>query len=208
MTDCFARLGEARRPWIDPESLKARFRTLSIRCHPDRVEAAARAAATRDFAELNAAYECLRVPTDRLLHLLTLELGRKPDEVHPIAPATMELCFEVGRVCREVDAFLAGRSREASPLLRVALFERGIEWSDTLNAVQERVGRAHEQWLSELPAMNALWQAAPAVGTGERRTALPLARLEQIFRALSHVSQWTAQLQERQTRLALSAVGA
>lgn len=206
MTDYFARLNEPRRPWLEPKVLKARFLALSAQCHPDRVhstEPAERAAATRNFAELNAAYQCLRVPKDRLLHLLTLELGRKPDEVHALPPATTELFLEVAQVCRETDDILAKQSGIASPLLRAASFERGLEWTERLNAVLQKVGRTHDRLLAELRTMNAAWDAAPVAGSSERQATLPLERLEQLYRALSYVSRWTAQIQERQTRLTL-----
>ena len=54
------------------------------------------------FVALNAAYQVLREPKDRLLHLLELELGAKPTEVQPTSPGAMELFLEVGRLCREV----------------------------------------------------------------------------------------------------------
>lgn len=206
MSDYFARLSEPRRPWLEPKALKARFLALSAECHPDHVpstDPSGRVAATRNFAELNAAFQCLRVPKDRLLHLLTLELGRKPDEVHALPPATTELFLEVAQVCRDADGFLAKQSGIASPLLRVASFERGLEWTERLNTVLQIVSRTHDRLLAELRTMNAAWDAAPAVGSSERGAILPLERLEQIYRALSYVSKWTAQIQERLTRLTL-----
>jgi curved DNA-binding protein CbpA len=79
--DNFALLGQPRLPWLDPVALKAAFLEQSARLHPDRVQAAGaeeKAAATARFAELNAAYNCLREPKERLLHLLELERARRP----------------------------------------------------------------------------------------------------------------------------------
>ena len=81
MTDYFALLGESRRPWIDPEELKAKFLALTAQVHPDRVHNASEAekqAASRRSAEMNAAYNCLREAKTRLLHLLELERGTRP----------------------------------------------------------------------------------------------------------------------------------
>ena len=41
------------------------------------------------------------------------------------------------------------------------------------------------------------------MGAPERAPALPLKRLEQVYRVFSYVSRWTDQLQERLVRLAM-----
>src|SRR5580765_7856135 len=109
MTDYFALLGVPRRPWVDEEALKARFLELSAGAHPDRVHEAGadeKQRANARFAEVNAAYTCLREPKSRLAHLFELETGGRPKEVEQILPGTMELFMEVGQLCRQVDAFL------------------------------------------------------------------------------------------------------
>src|SRR5260221_13341315 len=109
MKDYFALLTEPRRPWLDLEQLKAEFLALSAEAHPDRVHQASDAekgSANQRFAELNAAYNCLREAKSRLQHLLELELGSRPKEVQEIAPETMDLFMEVGQLCREVDRFI------------------------------------------------------------------------------------------------------
>ena len=78
--DCFALLGEPRRPWLDAEALKAKFLTRSAEVHPDRVHQSSEAdklAANQRYTELNAAYNCLREPRHRIRHLLELELGQQ-----------------------------------------------------------------------------------------------------------------------------------
>src|SRR6186713_3268751 len=108
MTDSFALLSELRRPWIDAEALKQKFLPLSSAVHPDRTHNAPEAEqqeANQRYAELNAAYNKLREPRDRLLHLLELEQGTKPSDIQRIPPGTMDLFVEVGQLCRDVDAF-------------------------------------------------------------------------------------------------------
>src|SRR5688500_7123106 len=112
MTDYFALLKEPRHPWLDPDALKQKFLPLSAEVHPDRVHnavGAERDTANRTYAELNAAYNVLREPRDRLIHLLELELGQKPRDIQKIPPGTMDLFVEVGQTCRDADAFLAER---------------------------------------------------------------------------------------------------
>jgi curved DNA-binding protein CbpA len=203
VTDYFALLDEPRRPWLDAEALKQKFLQLSVQAHPDRVHSGTktdREAAERRFSELNAAYNCLREPKDRLLHLLELERKAKPKDIERIPPGVMELFMEVGRVCREVDAFLREKAAVSSPLLQVQMFQKGQEWTDTLVSLQRRISQRHEQLLAELAGMNPAWAAARR-GEDAHPDGLLLDRLEQIYRILSYQGRWTGQLQERLAQL-------
>ena len=51
--------------------------------------------------------------------------------------------------------------------------------------------------------MNEAWLSAPKPGAPGRREALPLERLEQIYRTLSYIFRWSAQIQERIVQLAV-----
>jgi DnaJ-domain-containing protein 1 len=208
MSDSFALLNETRRPWLDAEALKQKFLPLSSAVHPDRTHNASEAekqANTTRYANLNAAYNNLREPRDRLLHLLELELGAKPKDVQRIPPGTMDLFVEVGQICRDVDAFLAQRGNVTSPLLKVQMFERGMEWTDKLQALQQRINARRDELTTELQQMNAVWESAPAIGLPERIAALPLERLEQIYRVFSYIARWSEQIQERNVQLAAGA---
>jgi DnaJ-domain-containing protein 1 len=203
--DCFALLNEPRLPWLDPEALNARFLALSSEVHPDRYHTASepeKQRASQHYTALNTARQCLADPRERLLHLLELELGVKPPNVQRIPPGTMDLFMEVGQRCREVDAFLAQRSEVTSPLLKVGLFEKGLEWTEALQALQQAVNAKQDALLAELKDLNTAWESAPPIGTPGRAAALPLERLEQIYRVLSYTARWTEQLQERVVRLA------
>ncbi len=68
MPDYFALLGQERRPWLDPDSVKEAFHRRSAELHPD-VSGTGDAA---KFAELNTAYTTLREVPTRLRHLLEL----------------------------------------------------------------------------------------------------------------------------------------
>jgi DnaJ-domain-containing protein 1 len=208
MTDNFLLLSEPRRPWLDAEALKAKFLPLSTNAHPDRFHSASEAdkqQATARYAELNAAYNTLREPRDRLLHLLEVELGAKPKDVQRIPPGTMDLFVEVGQICRDVDAFLAQQKNVTSPLLKVQMFEQGMEWTDKLQALQQHINAKRDELASELQQMNAAWESAPTVGSPERAAALPLERLEQIYRVFSYIARWSEQIQERNVQLAAGA---
>lgn len=206
MTDYFALLDTPRLPWVDADAVKARFLRKSSEAHPDRVHneaAEEKQQASRLFAELNAACQNLCDHKERLLHLLELETGSRPGNVQRIPPGTMDLFMEVGQLCREVDAFLAERSKITSPMVKVRWFEKGLEWTDRLNGLQGRVNAMRDALCEELRSMNSAWESAPPPGSPERLKALPLERLEQVYRMFSYVARWTEQLQERQVQMAV-----
>ena len=204
MTDCFALLDEPRRPWLDAAALKAKFLARSAALHPDRFHnapAAERAAAQESYTSLNAAFTTLRDPKDRLQHLLELESGSKPGNIQATPTDLTDLFFAVGQLCRDVDFFLLEKGRANSPLLKVKMFRRAMEWTNQINTLQTRLRAKQAEAEAELQAMNGAWAAAPSDPIA-RRAALPLARLEPLYRRLSFLSRWTGQLQERQVTLA------
>jgi DnaJ-domain-containing protein 1 len=198
--DNFALLGQARRPWIDADFLKAAFLEISSRMHPDRVAATAEPeheAVTRHYAELNAAHNCLRDPKARVLHLLELELGAPPANIQDIPAGTMDLFLQVGRECRSADEILAGKPREQSPLLQARWCEKGMACTEALGVLQHRIHSRRDELLAELKSMNDAWNTAPPPGSPDRAGALPLRRLEEIGRELSYTTRWSGQIHER-----------
>jgi curved DNA-binding protein CbpA len=199
--DCFALFGEPRRPWLDLEALKTRFLQLTGTVHPDKT-AGDKAEATRQFAELNAAYQRLSDHRQRLRHLLELESDVPLSDVQQIPPGAMDLLMEIGQACREADPFIA-RRESASPLLKAHMMETGMGLTDRLTSLKRQVETRQAEIWAELQGMNAEWAAAPSPGTPERASALPLARLEQHARALSYLARGAGQIQERLTQLML-----
>lgn len=200
MTDYFALLDEPRRPWLDSELLKQKYLALSSTVHPDRVHhlgEAERAAAQERYTNLNAAYNCLREPKERLHHLLELERGALPKDIQRIPGGLMEISLEVGKACREADAFLAGKAKVTSPLLQVAFFERAEEFRDKLQALRQKIDALNSRLNSELTQIDGAWQGDPET----RKPSLP--RLEELYRLFSYFARWTSQIQERLVRLSL-----
>ncbi len=203
-TDYFALLGQPRLPWLEPDALKTAFLELSSKWHPDRVHtesADEQSAATTKFAEINAAYNCLREPKDRVLHLFTLETGAPPASVQSIPGDSMDLFMECGQLCREVDQFLAAKARATSPLVQAQLFEQSLDWTTKLMALRQRIELRRDGLLAELRAMNAAWESAPAAPPEARASALPLRRLEEAGRTLSYITRCASQAQERLAQL-------
>ncbi|MDR3377683.1 MAG: hypothetical protein P4M10_03285 [Verrucomicrobiae bacterium] len=225
MLDYFALFSEPRRPWLEAAALREKFFARSATAHPDKAPAgdeAARAAAAKSFADLNAAYHCLSDPKARLLHLLELERGAKPQDIQQIPAGLADLFAEVAMVCRQADGFLAGKGRATSPLLQVEWFERSQEWIEKLNALQARLNGLQERLLQELQAVDAEWvnpagmapvnspagspqRQGPASPTQElqakaRREAL-LPKLEELYRLFGYFNRWNRQIQERVVQL-------
>ncbi len=199
MADYFALLKEQRRPWVDPALLKQKFLILSAEIHPDRVHRAPEAerrAAQERYAELNAAYNCLREPKERLAHLLELETGAKPSQVQSVPPDLMDAFMEITNVCRGTDSFLAEKATVTSPLLRLQLFELGQEWTEKLMALQKKINSWREGLSGQLKEVDAEWEKSR-----ERRELL--GSLERHCQLLGYFGRWSAQIQERIVQLSI-----
>lgn len=199
MTDYFEVLAEPRRPWLDPESLKKKFLTLSAAVHPDRVHNSGeekKNAAQRRYTELNQAYQHLRSPKERLQHLFELQTGTKPQQVQQVPTDLMEFFFQVGQLFKQTDSFLAEKAKTSSPLLQVQLFETAQEWTEKLNTLQQQLNGRQEQLVAELKELDARW-----VDVANR--ALMLGRLEELYRLFSYFARWQSQIQEKIVQLSL-----
>ncbi len=202
MTDCFALFEEAHRPWLEPDSLKKKFLSLSAQMHPDRVhkgnEMEKNAAHTR-YLEINSAYNCLRDPKERLRHLLELERGSKPNDLQQVPPDLMNTFMEVSQLCRDSDAFLGEKAKVSSPLLKVQLFERAQAWTEKLTKLQGALNGWHERLVADLKAVDAKWHSDLRLNLSSRNSALD--QLEELYRLFSYFNRWSAQIQERIARL-------
>jgi|SRR5689334_18781409 len=206
MTDFFALLEEPRRPWLDPEALKAKFLALATEAHPDRVHNSTQSeklGANERYIRLNAAYSCLREPRDRLIHLLELERGTRPEDVQIIPPAIADLFTVVSRLCHETEAFLLERARTSSPILKVRLFENGMALTDRLNKLLLDLSAKRNAVVVQIKDLNMAWESAPPVGSPTRVNSLPCGRLEHACRELSYLNRWSQHIQELILQLSL-----
>lgn len=191
--DHFASLGIQRQPWPDPAGVADQFRKLSSEWHPDRFQDGAekKAAETR-FAEINAANQCLRGTYSRLSHLLELEIGKAP-HVQDVPPEAMDLFPRMAAFTRAVDQFL-GESRGAeSPMLRLAIMQQALEWSDKAQELQGVITEKIQGLEKELADLNPQWLEG-------NRDILP--RLGRIAAALGFLERWRTQLDQKLGRLA------
>jgi hypothetical protein len=191
---------------LDPEPLRQNYLSRSAATHPDHFHSAA--AETRDEASaataaLNTAYNKLRETRDRLAHLLELELGRRPAEIQAVPPGVSDLFFQVAKACQEADRCIADRAAITSPLLKVQMFERSLSVAERVSEVQSKVGQGLAALEVVLKSLNESWENAPAIGSPGRAESLPLGQLEEVYRAVSYLARWRAQLQERFVQLSM-----
>lgn len=198
MSDHFTLLDEPRRPWLDVESLKSKFLTLSAEVHPDRFHNASeteKSSANQRYAALNSAYNCLRDPRQRIRHLLELELAAKPSDLTNVPDDLMEIFFAVGKSFRAVDALLAEKASASSPLIQAQLFVQGMDRAEELNAVAKTIATRRDALLEQLRSLDSTWRSGDA---GQREQLLD------IWRLLGFYDRWLAQIQERVNRLTFS----
>ena len=135
MTDHFARLGEARRPWLDLEKLKEKYYRLSLAGAPD--------------AELNEAFRVLSDPKLRLHHLLTLE-GADLVAGRRVPPSVAELFWNTGALLRELERWLLRRAGATSALSRALLQPERGKLEDRLGKLEEQLRATYDAEIAQL----------------------------------------------------------
>jgi curved DNA-binding protein CbpA len=142
MTDYFALLGEARRPWLDPEKLKEKYFSLARAASAD--------------AELNEAFRILSDPKLRLHHLLTLE-GAELTAGRPVPPSVAELFWNSGTLLREVERWLLRNQAAGSTLARALLQPERGKLEQRLGKLEEQLRATYQAELAQLPRGEIDW---------------------------------------------------
>ncbi len=137
MTDHFALLGEARRPWLDPEELKEKYFARS------RTEVPS--------AELNEAFRVLSEPKLRLQHLLKLE-GVDLAAGRAVPPAVAEVFWNTGTLLREVEKWLLRQTETTSTLARALLQPERGKLEQRLASLEDQLRALYDRELEELRA--------------------------------------------------------
>jgi len=187
MTDYFALFHEARRPWLDADTLKDKLHKLSALHHPDVAKDD-----SVDFTELNAAYRTLHDPKTRLRHLLELEFpGTLTGNLQ--IPADISRLFEtVAKERQSVGAFLEKRAELKSPLEIALMAPEKLGLLAALEKLLEALNSKHEGILTQIKFMDAGWEEDKATS----QTALL-----DIYQGISYVGKWTDQVREDLAKL-------
>ena len=180
MTDYFALLDEARRPWLDPEQLKEKYFARSRAAAPD--------------AELNEAFRVLRDPKLRLQHLLKLarvdlSAGRE------VPRALAELFWNTGVLLSEVDRWLLRQAEAGSALSRALLSGERSKLEGKLAALEVHLSAAYEKELEQLRQMN------------EMKLPDEIEKLVLRYDAIAYLTRLCEQVNEKRFRLESSSAG-
>lgn len=137
MTDYFALLGAARRPWLNPDGLKEKYFALS------RTEVPS--------AELNEAFRVLSDPKLRLHHLLKLE-GADLAAGRAVPAAVAEVFWNTGNLLRETERWLLRQAGITSTLGRALLQPERGKLEQRLASLEEQLRAMYEKEIDELRA--------------------------------------------------------
>lgn len=148
-------LGVPESAAVDPAVLKDKYHQLSREHHPD-VTAKGQDDAGNRFATINRAYQMLQSPATRLRELLRLRGKADLAAKGAIPPALLELFMGIGPVFQEADAVIEEKQRAASALAQALLAPKVMSVQDRLSEVMERLGKAMEEALADLPEADAL----------------------------------------------------
>jgi hypothetical protein len=146
MTDYFALLGEARRPWLDPEKLKEKYFALARERPAD--------------AELNEAFRVLSDPKLRLHHLLALE-GADLAAGRDVPAALAEFFWNTGTLLREVDRWLLKHAEATGALSRALLSGERSQLERKLEELESELARRYEAEMGELRDFNSSSPLSP-----------------------------------------------
>jgi curved DNA-binding protein CbpA len=183
MTDYFAILGQPRRPWLEAELIKTAFHRASAILHPD-VPGSGDAAR---FAELNAAQTILREPATRLRHLL--ELVAPENVAVPASPPAElgDLFMQIASIRQRLEALKKRQGAATSPLSRALLAGDEGTVRRELEAVVGLLEAAEAAALDEVREIDRSW---------DEQASAAAAALGQIYRRLSYLTRWAAQIKE------------
>jgi len=201
MTDHFAALHQPRRPWLDADSLKETFHTLSAEAHPDRVhnqDLPTRERADARYVELNSAYQCLRNHKSRLAHLLWLETGAKPGDSRTLPEDVVQLFGTVGALLRETNPLVAEKSQATSAMAKVGLMQKALPHIEKLAQLQAVIQTQLQGVTDELRKLDGDWDNF--LGDPTKRAAA-FGTVEKLYHLFGFYERWAGQLQERSFQL-------
>ena len=181
MVDHFERMNEPRRPWLDAERLREKFRVEAAEKHPDV------GGTTGDFAELNLAYGILREPALRLGHLLEIGEREASQSGAGIAVDLADLFMSLASVNGAVEDLRKRWVVATTPLARALLAGERAKLRRSLSESLEGLGRAEEQAMGVLRELDLGWEGA---------TSEDWEKLASLQARFAYLSKWTTEVRE------------
>jgi curved DNA-binding protein CbpA len=183
MIDHFAVLGIERRPFVSKADAEEAYHEKSKSLHRDQ-------ARVGDFSSVNAAFQVVSNPAERIRHLLKIEFGESGDR--QIGAELGNLFGTVVNVLRQADQEISFLSEQTSPVLRALAFQRLSSLREGLERVEKQIATRESELHTRIATLDHAWFNDP----GQCRK--PLA---QISVDLTFVQKWLAQVRERKIRL-------
>jgi curved DNA-binding protein CbpA len=183
MIDYFAVLGFGRRPAIDENALKTAYFHKSEELHPDR-------AGENDFSVVNAAFQMLSNPAQRIQHLIRLEFDESV--AGNIGPDLGALFGRVALLVHKADEETGAAAAHDSSLLRALALQRLGPLLDELAALSGELSEKRLILFKQIETLDQRWTANPIACRD---------RLAQVAIDLTFIQKWSDQVRERMLKL-------
>jgi curved DNA-binding protein CbpA len=195
MTDHFAVLRQARRPWLDPERLKQKYQQLALNEHPDRKGRRTKEQSTSEpvtFTDVTEAYRVLSNPKLRVNHLLSITGEDIDFETSSVTAELADVFMGAATLVLEIDALLQKRQAATSALGKSLLKSEVAASRVQVKRSLEQLDQLYSDSIRDLQKADRAWKKNPSETAGELR------KLAQRF---GYLERWIGQLRERQFQL-------
>ncbi len=184
MTDYFALLQQARKPWLDPDQLKQRYQERTLSDHPD---VAGAGASSVDFAAFNEAYRSLKDPKLRLQHLLRLE-GHDPGDSPTVPGELLDLFSRIGNFVQTTDGVLSRARATQNALAKSLIHSEILSSRQEAAEILRQLQKLHDEAVHQTRALNESWTVA-------------LPEIAALSRRFAYLGRWMEQVEERKFQL-------
>lgn len=188
IVDHFEVLSLPHRAALSENVLHQAYADKSRIAHPDH------GGTEQHATEVNAAYEVLRSPENRLKHLLELSVPEqaKAWRTVPLDEGMMQVFSQLGAALEASGKFLEKKSKAQSALAKALLTQEEMQHRETLESIGLAIAQRRTTMEKELPAMDT------ELETAGDETWRKLAAMQARF---SYLGRWQAQIRERLLQL-------
>ncbi len=176
----FVVLDLPERASLNTEEVKVRFQELSRTHHPDQQSNGSDD--SKQFAEINQAYQALSTAGGRLKALLQSRYGKAFELKGTLPEGLLDLFTIVGSTLQSADGFLAKKSKATTMLAEALLAPKLLTTQQALGKAMHTVNERLDEAESKLPALEA---------------SLDLQEASALCREFLYLEKWQGQIQAR-----------
>lgn len=147
---------------------------------------------------INEAHQILSSHKTRLAHLLELTTGSRPREITTIDDEEAEQFMSFNTIMRRVDNHLQAKEAAGTAMERALLQSEGLEQVDSLQTFQLQLNQQIGGIETQIQELDEHWLAQRQ----QQKEPPLMASLEHLYRRISHLTKWHAQIQDRLSKLA------